>query len=55
MMILKNKLFIPELEFDTIKGLLLNSLLTDLGGSRAEVSITGSLQVHNRSHQTKYS
>ncbi|XP_023341260.1 monocarboxylate transporter 13 [Eurytemora carolleeae] len=26
-------------------GLLLNSLLTDLGGSRAEVSITGSLQV----------
>ena len=55
MMILKNKLFILELEFDTIKGLLLNSLLADLGGSRAEVSITGSLQVHNRSHQTKYS
>ena len=46
MMILRNKLFISELEFDTLKGLLLNSLLADLGGSRAEVSITGSLQVH---------
>ena len=55
MMIPRNKLFILELELDAIKGLLLNSLLADLGGSRAEVSITGSLQVHNRSHKTKYS